>query len=336
MNIPQHVAVANPLQIVEHSSLEVTDVDLSAAVGKLQFADIEGFEPEADTTRIKKAIRFATKASKDRGDKGTASRDGIPPIEGQVKNGSGLLRRVAETDVELSPSGPPTPQDTTPCDADAKDKDTDSSEAEESNSDVSEEGDDDDDDDSDDGGGAVDSDCFVKLFGIEGNHTGAKPALSLFGRMWMLADRISTGFTQKYLHDLKQASGAGVSNLNMAEYYVAPGDQTMAIRHGLLVDAIMRELDMVRDKLQLRAALRHELRGFVSTLELSSNMAVFSRPETQLLCITFTLALVKSMDPQHPLNDPKSTLLDLDKVLCALGTDRGSLSMISRRFHEPY
>ncbi|KAJ2118274.1 hypothetical protein IW146_000054 [Coemansia sp. RSA 922] len=337
MNIPKRVADANPLQIVEHTSVEMADNDLSAAVGKLQFADIEGFEPEADTSRIKKAISFTTKLSKARGNKSTARRDNAVPTKVPAKRGSELLRRVVDTDVESSPSGPPTPLDTTPCDTDAKDKDSDNSETEESKSDDDkEEDEDEDDEDSDVGGGVVDSGCFVKQLDIESIHMGAKPALSLFGRMWMLADRMATEKTQKYLCDLRQASDTGKANLDMAEYYIAPGDQAMAIRHRLLVDAMTRELDMVRDKLQLQAALRHELRTLVSTLELRSNMAVFNKSETRLLCITFALALVKSMYPQHPLNDPKSTLLDLDDVLGGLGTDRSSLSMISRRFHEPY
>ncbi|KAJ1822242.1 hypothetical protein LPJ60_002142 [Coemansia sp. RSA 2675] len=335
MNIPKRVADANPLQIVEHTPTEVVDVDLSAAVGKLQFADIEGFEPEGDRSRIKKAISLAAKSDKGLTDRGTASRGSAVPARGPVKKGSELLRRVAETDVESSPSAPPTPVDATPCDTDAKDKDSDDSEAEESTSD----GDEDeeaDDNDSDVEGSAVDSGHFAKLVETQGSHVGARPALSLFGRMWMLADRIASEKTQKYLRDLKQASDTGMLNLNMAEYYIAPGDQAMAIRHGLLVDAVTRELDTVRDKLQLQAVLRHELRALVSTLELGSNMAVFSKPETRLLCIILALALVRSVDPLHPLNDPKSTLTDLDDVLRGLGTDRGSLSMISRRFHEPY
>ncbi|KAJ2369657.1 hypothetical protein H4S02_009906, partial [Coemansia sp. RSA 2611] len=195
MNIPKRVADANPLQIVEHTPTEVVDVDLSAAVGKLQFADIEGFEPEAD--------------------RDTASRGSAVPARGPVKKGSELLRRVAETDVESSPSAPPTPVDATPCDTDAKDKDSDDSEAEESTSD----GDEDeeaDDNDSDVEGSAVDSGHFAKLVETQGSHVGARPALSLFGRMWMLADRITSEKTQKYLRDLKQASDTGMLNLNMA------------------------------------------------------------------------------------------------------------------------
>ncbi|KAJ2737778.1 hypothetical protein GGI20_006379, partial [Coemansia sp. BCRC 34301] len=180
--------------------------------------------------------------------------------------------------------------------------------------------------------GPTDSGYFAKLFDVESSHSGSRPALSMFGRMWILADRIVTEKTLKYLHDLKK-SGAG---LNMIEYYIAPGDQAMAIRHDLLVGAVTRELDTVRNKLQLQAPLRRELQLLVSTLELGSNMAVFSKPETRILCITFALALVRAVDPPHPLNDPKSALPDLDQVLCELGTDRASLSMVSRRFHEPY
>ncbi|KAJ2739058.1 hypothetical protein GGI20_006173, partial [Coemansia sp. BCRC 34301] len=69
MNIPRRVADANPLLIVEHSSVTAVDHDLSAAVGKLQFADIEGFEPEADVSRIKKAVSFASKLGKGRDSK---------------------------------------------------------------------------------------------------------------------------------------------------------------------------------------------------------------------------------------------------------------------------
>ncbi|KAJ2735627.1 hypothetical protein IW152_001404 [Coemansia sp. BCRC 34962] len=307
MNIPKRVAEVNPLQIVEHILTEAVDADLSAAVGKLQFADIEGFEPEADKARIEKAISLAAKPGKGRSDKGTASRGSVTPAKGPVKRGSELLRRVADTDVESSPSAPPTPLDATPCDTDAKDKDSDNSEVEESTSggDEDDEADDDDDDgdsDSDAEGGAVDSGHFAKLFDMQGSHAGARPALSLFGRMWMLADRMATEKTQKYLRDLKQASDIGMPSLSMAEYYIAPGDQAMAIRHGLLVDAVVRELDLVRDKLQLQAVLRHELRALVSTLELGSNMAVFSRPETRLLCITLALALVKPGLSEHDIS----------------------------------
>ncbi|PIA13950.1 DUF408-domain-containing protein [Coemansia reversa NRRL 1564] len=56
MNIPESVAAASPLQIVEHNSGSA-EFDLSETVAKLSFADIEGFEPEADSARVKKAVR---------------------------------------------------------------------------------------------------------------------------------------------------------------------------------------------------------------------------------------------------------------------------------------
>ncbi|KAJ2897416.1 hypothetical protein IWW38_001733, partial [Coemansia aciculifera] len=241
MNIPKRVADANPLQIIEHSSADVVDYDLSAAVGKLQFADIEGFEPEADVSRIKKAICFANKQDKCRDIKRAES--GSKSADHSTDSRVGIL--------EPSVGGP---LGASSCDSDIGGKDSDYCEANESEEDDDDKEEEEEDNSGDDdinspASGAADNGCFAKLLKAEVQHTGVKPSLSMFSRMWMLVDRISTEKTQKYLRDLKQSSssGAGASALNMADYYIAPGDQAMAIRHGLLLGAMARELDTVRD-----------------------------------------------------------------------------------------
>ncbi|KAJ2373864.1 hypothetical protein GGI05_007390, partial [Coemansia sp. RSA 2603] len=55
MMIPKLVADNNPLQIVEHEA-EPASFDIVEGLGKMQFADIEGFEPEADSARIKRDV----------------------------------------------------------------------------------------------------------------------------------------------------------------------------------------------------------------------------------------------------------------------------------------
>ncbi|KAJ2328853.1 hypothetical protein GGI00_004090, partial [Coemansia sp. RSA 2681] len=170
MNIPKRVADANLLQIIEHTSVEAVDHDLSAAVGKLQFADIEGFEPEADVSRIKRAVGLACKLGKGRNNKSAVSE-----AKAKTTDSAGLLRRVSNTDLESSPSGLPTPLDPTPYDTDTKGSD---------NSDTSEgdnnEDEDDDDDDDIDGptSGAVDNGYFSKPLDAEINYMGVKPVLS--------------------------------------------------------------------------------------------------------------------------------------------------------------
>ncbi|KAI8325117.1 hypothetical protein GQ54DRAFT_255403, partial [Martensiomyces pterosporus] len=60
MKIPDSVAAANPLQIVEHDTGKA-EFDISESAGKLQFADIEGFEPEVDSLRIRRAVKHAAR-----------------------------------------------------------------------------------------------------------------------------------------------------------------------------------------------------------------------------------------------------------------------------------
>ncbi|KAJ2859313.1 hypothetical protein FB639_005798, partial [Coemansia asiatica] len=55
MNIPKQVSESNTLSIVEHESVPAT-FDIAEELGELQFADIEGFAPEADAARIKKNV----------------------------------------------------------------------------------------------------------------------------------------------------------------------------------------------------------------------------------------------------------------------------------------
>ncbi|PIA13949.1 hypothetical protein COEREDRAFT_10886 [Coemansia reversa NRRL 1564] len=110
----------------------------------------------------------------------------------------------------------------------------------------------------------------------------------------------------------------------------------MAKRQELLVDNIIRELDEIKRKLYIKVALRREVQMLVSTLELHSNMAMFSEGELQLLGIAFVLALARSMEElQNIIDSPKSSA-ELDAVLHSLGSDRSLLDMVARRLHEPY
>ncbi|KAJ1998787.1 hypothetical protein H4R26_005327 [Coemansia thaxteri] len=345
MAIPKQVADANPLQIVEHNTAEAVDLDLSASVGRLQFADIEGFEPEADTIRIKKAISRSNKLANGRaitasalsGSTGASKQVAKDSCHMRKESLSATTSRLADDDT-LKPVTSVVYSDKYVGGSDSVDNDENKNGSD--NDEEYEVEDDEDDSASDRSGdqaiGATVADCgwFAKLFATKDSNGKARPALSLYGRMWMLVDRITTDKTRKFLSDLRQAPGGNLSGLCTTEYYLAPGDQAMAMRHGLLLDAVARALDTVRGLLNLQMALRHELRVFVSTLDLASNMAVFGESETRLLCIMFALALVRSTNPSHPLNDATGSLPDLDNALQELGTDRCLLSALARRLHE--
>ncbi|KAJ2083289.1 hypothetical protein H4R24_000936 [Coemansia sp. RSA 988] len=316
MNIPEAVAAASPLQIVEHDSGNA-EFDISETVAKLSFADIEGFEPEADSARVKKAVRkvarveaAAQRSKADTGKQSVESTETTAKQDTEKYSENGVLKLTVE-------GRPP----------DAQQR-MDSLVLPFS-----------DDEDSDDSDGPeptpTGSDHFAKLFSSEQSRR-AGPTLSLFGRMWTLIDRMATTNTVEFLRDLRNVDDIDELQSKTVEYYSSLGDHTMAKRQELLVDNIIRELDEIKRRLRIKVALRREVQMLVSTLELHSNMAMFSEGELQLLGIAFILALARSIEElQRVVESPESSA-ELDLVLRSLGSDRSLLDMVARRLHEPY
>ncbi|KAJ1740619.1 hypothetical protein LPJ78_004225 [Coemansia sp. RSA 989] len=178
---------------------------------------------------------------------------------------------------------------------------------------------------------SADQGHFAKLFASEnGQQVGE---LSLFGRMWMLIDRISTKNTNLLLKDLQQT---GDIFGNAASYYSSPGDHSMAIRQGLLADSVAREATWIMSQLQAPIEVDRELRMLVSTLELHSNMAVFTKSELQLLGIVFVLALARSMDTLQQAASKPEASRRLEAMVGGLGGDMSLMRMLAQRLHEPY
>ncbi|KAJ2508564.1 hypothetical protein H4217_008523 [Coemansia sp. RSA 1939] len=323
MNIPDEVAKANPLKIVERESEHVAE-DISEAMGRLQFADIEGFEPEFDVKNIKKAIKLVKKPAMV---PATAAGRGVG---GAMDQDRGEVLKMSfgpkDDDVSMAGSFLSTPAG----------EETSASEFEKDDDDAS--------DDSGVPGASADNGYFAALFTSElsgyGGGTissGGAPPLSLFGRMWTLFDRIVTKQTIKYLDDLKKTEDGGQMAMGVADYYCSPGDHSMMMRQRLLSESISVELDTMRGKLRIARDLRHEVRTLVSTLELSSKMAVFKKPEQRLLAVVVLLALARSMDPlREQLEAEGEAAQELERIMKELGTDTGSMRMVSRRLHEPY
>ncbi|KAJ1667929.1 hypothetical protein EV178_000863 [Coemansia sp. RSA 1646] len=323
MNIPENIAKSNPLKIVEHESKSTVE-DISDVMSRLQFADIEGFEPEFDVKSIKKSIKKIKKTALTPAVK--KSRD---HTKSDAVESDGEILKVSIGPKDGNPNTPGFLPST--------------SAGETSASEFEKDDDDDDDDDSSVLGAASDNGYFMDLFSSEiASYGGAissstAPPLSLFGRMWTLIDRIATNQTIKYLGDLKKCESDSGMSLNISEYYSSPGDTSMMMRQNLFSDNTIIELDKVRAKLRIARDLRHELRTLVSTLELSSKMVVFKKPEQQLLGIVLLLALARSIDSlRKQLEAGSEAARELDRIMDGLGTDRGSMNMVSRRFHEPY
>ncbi|KAJ1891051.1 hypothetical protein LPJ66_007137 [Kickxella alabastrina] len=333
MRITKAVADANPLQIIEHESGPAI-FDIDERLGKMQFADIDGFAPEADSVRIKKDIERVRRLEKEAAAaaklKAEARAARADKTDGKGDDSEVLV--IVPKDRDVDPQKILQPFDSA------------------SEDDYDDDEDEDEDDHNDNFGGldfkvatvapSKDKGHFSSVFG-NGNGKGAPP-LSLFGRMWTLVDCISTEMTQKYLHDLKLAYADGEpQRINATEYFISPGDQSMSMRHNILLNGIMSQLDIIGSKVGIKRFPRNEVRVLVSTLELGSSMAVFKRPEAQLLCISFIFALASSMDDLGDLVLPGGSgdvaaLRALDEMLEDLGTDASSLRMISRRFCEPY
>ncbi|KAJ2798240.1 hypothetical protein H4R20_004896 [Coemansia guatemalensis] len=316
MNIPESVAAASPLQIVEHDSGDA-EFDVSETVAKLSFADIEGFEPEADSARVKRAIRKVARveavAQVNKKDAGIQSMEskGMAAKDGLAKDSE---NEVLKLTVEGRPPDVQQRMDSlAPSYSDGEDSD-DSDEPEPT---------------------IAGSEHFAKLFAPEESRRGG-PSLSLFGRMWTLIDRMATKNTVEFLRDLGDVDDIDELQTKAVEYYSSLGDQAMAKRQELLVDNIIRELDEIKRRLRIKLELRREVQMLVSTLELGSNMAMFSEGELQLLGIAFFLALAQSAkELQNAVDNPESSA-ELDVVLCSLGSDRSLLDMVARRLHEPY
>ncbi|KAJ1817084.1 hypothetical protein LPJ56_004147 [Coemansia sp. RSA 2599] len=345
MNIPREVSEANALSIMEHESVPAT-FDVAEELGELQFADIEGFAPEADMARIKKNVGRINKleARKERlaaasaaAPKSTAKAEGAQAIVARKmtfsadkgKGVSGKSKSKSKADASNDDE-----EGVLKIVAQGRDIDprrvlepSDASSASEYDSSWS-------DDDGDDEASKGDKGLFSGIFGARSS---AGMPLTQFGRMWTLMDRISTECTQRYLRDLRQSlSDGGSGVLDETEYFVLPGDSSMAMRHSIMLDGVMGELNGVAGRLNIETVLRQEIGALVSTLDLESNMAVFKKHEYQALCVLFILALSRSMEGLRSQLDRKETLAELEKMSGDLGTDASSLRMISQRLCESY
>ncbi|KAJ2612420.1 hypothetical protein H4S08_002704 [Coemansia sp. RSA 1365] len=317
MNIPESVAAASPLQIVEHDSGS-TEFDFSETVAKLSFADIEGFEPEADSARVKKAVRNIAHVEAAPAHINKADTSAQSAASAQVTTKRDIEKVSEDGMLKLTVEGrPPDIQQRMESLAlsDSDDEDSDNSDGFEPT--------------------ITGSEHFAKLFASEESRRGG-PSLSLFGRMWTLVDRMVTKNTVEFLHDLTQVDDIDELQSKAVEYYSSLGDQAMAKRQELLVDNIIRELDEIKRKLCIKVALRQEVHMLVSTLELRSNMAMFSEGELQLLGVALVLALARSMEELQNVIDSPESSAELDVMLRSLGSDRSLLDMVARRLHEPY
>ncbi|KAJ2708265.1 hypothetical protein FB645_000111 [Coemansia sp. IMI 203386] len=341
MNVPKEVSESSPLKIVEHESVPAT-FDVAQELGEVQFADIEGFAPEADTVRIKKNVGKVNKlvARKERLAAPAVPKEAVKEKNRQVitakrvslardkdkniagKNNSsanddeGVLKIVAEG-IDIDPHRVLQPSYVSS-----------SSEHEDSCTD--------DDSDHNDTYSKDKSDkgLFSSIFGARSS---VGMSLTQFGRTWMLMDRVSTENTQQYLRDLKTSmSSGGHCTLDETAYFVSPGDPTMATRHSIILDGVIGELNGIAGRLDLGLLVRQEIGTLVSTLDLQSNMAVFNKREYQALCLLFILALSQSMEELKGQLERKETQLELEKISGEIGTDAVSLRMISQRLCEPY
>ncbi|KAJ1965381.1 hypothetical protein GGI12_000813 [Dipsacomyces acuminosporus] len=319
MKIPNAVAAANPLQIVEHDT-QKGEFGVSEAEGRLQFADIEGFEPEVDSLRIKKAVRHAVRISPKQNsavagdkrvrwkDESRSSKDSSPSFA--ARDGVSDSQEVLGADESQSGGAS----------SDADSLYSSNSDDEESS-------------DMDDGAGN-DGNYFAGVFSAENSRS--RPAMSFFGRMWTMVDRAVSGRTREYLSDLRISQSADGLLNSAGEYQVALGDRAMAMRHGMLLDSVTRELFDIQGSLHVDLSLDHEIRLLISTLLLNSNMVVFNKPELRVLCITFLMALAQSMDSLKQELDDIEVSQRLDTLLQELHVERSMLSMISKRFHESF
>ncbi|KAJ2501071.1 hypothetical protein GGH96_002202 [Coemansia sp. RSA 1972] len=305
MNIPETVAEKNPLQIVEHEA-EAAEFDVAENLAKLSFADVEGFSSEVDTNRIKKAVRFANQPAEP-----TAKTSKRAAVE--QANDAELPQKDDDRVLRITVEGR-TPEAQQAIDALDMFGNNDSDGA----------------DDTDDDGQITepaDPGHFAGLFAEDG-----QSGLSQFGRMWTLTDRMCTQKTSAFLADLGHASDDVIGNA--AHYYAAPGDQAMATRQALLCDGVLGELQAVMGRLRIDVWVEHEMHVLVSTLELSSSMAVFAASELRLLGIVFVLALARVVDGLRKAVE--SSAAELDAELAELGMDRSLLNMLARRMHERY
>ncbi|KAJ2709106.1 hypothetical protein H4R19_004416 [Coemansia spiralis] len=315
MNIPEAAAVASPLRIVEHAPADAK-FDVADAIDRLSFADVEGFKPEKDEARIKRAVRSVVAAS-------------APKVARHAK-----------------PARPPATSETNKAGAQAADDDgvlrlgvqDQPEEAQEMLAALWLSGSDSDDDDEDGDGPAPPArDCghFTKLFPGEASRHG-QLSMSLFGRMWTLVDIVATKCTAAFLCDLARDGTADQLRKHAVDYYASPEDESMAKRQELFAAAMVRELDELRHQLRITTAPGVELRMLVSTLELRSNMVVFSKEERQLLCAVLLLALARSVRELGQELERPATAAALDATLVSLGSDKSLLDAIAERLHEQY
>ncbi|KAJ1733232.1 hypothetical protein LPJ61_001661 [Coemansia biformis] len=311
MNIPESVAASSPLRIVEHVPGEAA-FDASSvgeAIGRLSFADVEGFKPEKDKQRIKQAVRAVNTTAAAREASNVVAGGSTSEKGGQQAGDDDGVLRVTVKGMPPEAQKMMDAQWLSGCD----------------------------DDDESDGDTipASDSGHFAKLFPGENSRHGYL-SMSLFGRMWTLVDILATKSTAAFLRDLAQAGAADQLRTRAADYYVAPSDESMATRQGLFASGMARELDELRHRLRITAAPGVELRMLVSTLELRSNMVIFNKGERQLLCVVLLLALARVLEGLGRELDSPTTAQELDTMLGSLGSDRALLGAVAARFHQPY
>ncbi|KAJ2767844.1 hypothetical protein IWQ57_003787 [Coemansia nantahalensis] len=318
MNIPETVATASPLKIVEHAPGDAK-YDVADAIDRLTFADVEGFKPEKDEARIKKAVRTvgAAAAPKEARDASVGRR----AATGET-NKAGVLAHDNDADGVLRVVVKGQPPEAEQMLNALWHSDSDSAS----------------DDDGEESRGpappAGSSNHFARLFAGEASRHG-QLSMSLFGRMWSLVDIVATKSTAALLRDLAHGGPADQLRERAAGYYASPDDESMATRHELFAAAMERELDELRPRLHIATTPGAELRMLVWTLELRSNMVVFSKEEHQLLCLVLLLALARALPELGRELERPATAAALDTALGSLGTDRSLLGAIAGRLHEP-
>ncbi|KAJ1947297.1 hypothetical protein EC988_005435, partial [Linderina pennispora] len=294
------------------------------------FADVEGFEPAVDAARIKAAVGHARRAN-DKKSKFLAARSALRKVDsvesmdvdsdtGAAQPARSALERVARLDAGSEPQTESEAASDVVAPWDSESDDGVGYVAS--------------DDESSQSGGGSDDDMFGGMIGAAGSRSG--PSLSLFGRLWTLADRMVTPQTRAFLRDLQTAQSALPLISSAAEYNSAPGDKSMATRHSLLVGSVERELLDLQQELGVELGLGREMHLLVSSLALGQNTVVFARGELRLFVLALVFALARVLQGLAGALSSDAVVGRLEYVLRQAKTERSELEMVARRFHEAY
>ncbi|KAJ1946611.1 hypothetical protein FBU59_001987 [Linderina macrospora] len=333
MKIPDSVSNENnPLTIVERDSGSAAmEMEVSDSMARLQFADVEGFEPAVDAARIKKAVKHAKRAN-EKSSRFLAARNALRKVdsvesmdvdsETPALPAKSVLNHMVRFDVS---SEPQTEEELASDVLVPSDSESDTGTGYVAS-----------DDESDHNGSDSDDAMFSGMVGASGKSRSGEPSLSLFGRLWTLVDRLVTLQTRMFLHDLKGAQSVLGLVSSAAEYNSAPGDKSMATRHSLLVGSVEREYLDLQQELRTEMDLSHEIRLLVSSLALGQNTVVFARGELRLFVLVLVFVLARSMQNLAEALGRGDVAGRLDVILRRARTERSEMEMLARRFYEAY